>query len=617
VDKFPAGHSDLATSLNNMGFMLQALGRYEQSVDCLERALAMKRRLTDTLVLVASEGEAHALARVALSSLSLYLSGTQHLAGSASSAYAHVWSERSALTTTLTQRLQAARLAAAGNPRTRQCFQELQDKRRALAHLLQQPLPQNGDALRERDRLVNELTQAKDALERQLLRLLPDLAKQHQSNKLSPDELRKDLPDHAFFIDLLRYDRLEFDPRKPGREGTRWVPCYVAFVVSRDQPTERIEVGKAEPIEAALQEWLHLIEQRKEHESPRVAEKLRRLLWEPIAEHLPKDTRTVYLAPDSGLSRLPWSALPGSKPGTILLEDHALALVPNGHFLLGQLRSEMRFGKGAGTPLVVGGIWKDLPGTERELRLLQTLYGDKALALEGRAADVSRVVKELPQARLVHLATHGFFNEKDFQREKKRASEQTTALLASREILAGPAGLRITAGAKSPLAYTGLLLAGADAPKKAGPDGAILTGEAIASLDLSRLELAVLSACQTGLGEVADRECVFNLQYAFHLAGCSNVVASLWSVPDEPTAALMALFYRELQAGKSPLEALRAAQLYLYRHPGQVTALARERLNIAKGGKLPEPKSEPQPMSERKNAAVKDWAGFVLSGLGR
>ena len=93
------------------------------------------------------------------------------------------------------------------------------------------------------------------------------------------------------------------------------------------------------------------------------------------------------------------------------------------------------------------------------------------------------------------------------------------------------------------------------------PRRRILTGEAIASLDLSRLELAVLSACQTGLGTVADRECVFNLQYAFHLAGCSNVVASLWSVPDEPTAALMGLFYRELQAGKSPLEALRAATL--------------------------------------------------------
>ena len=92
---------------------------------------------------------------------------------------------------------------------------------------------------------------------------------------------------------------------------------------------------------------------------------------------------------------------------------------------------------------------------------------------------------------------------------------------------------------------------------------------------------------------MADRECVFNLQYAFHLAGCGNVVASLWSVARRADRRPDGLFYRELQAGKSPLEALRARSWYLYRHPGQVTALARERLNIAKGGKLPEPKPSP------------------------
>ena len=244
--------------------------------------------------------------------------------------------------------------------------------------------------------------------------------------------------------------------------------------------------GRSGADRAALKDWLHLIEQRKEHEQPQAAEKLRRLLWEPIAERLPPDTRTVYLAPDAGLSRLPWAALPGRKPGSILLEDHALALVPNGHFLLGRLRSEGRFGKGTARRW-----WWAASG--------RTCRGPNANSVCCRRCTATRrspwMDKQLTSAewsrncrrRLVHLATHGFFNEKDFQHEKKRASEQTTALLASREILAGPAGLRITAGAKSPLAYTGLLLAGADRPEKAGPDGNILTGEAIASLDLGKL----------------------------------------------------------------------------------------------------------------------------------
>ena len=72
------------------------------------------------------------------------------------------------------------------------------------------------------------------------------------------------------------------------------------------------------------------------------------------------------------------------------------------------------------------------------------------------------------------------------------------------------------------------------------------------------MELAVLSACETGLGEAAAGEGVFGLQRAFHLAGCRNVIASLWKVDDEATAALMKLFYHHLWVQKQPpLEALR------------------------------------------------------------
>lgn len=90
------------------------------------------------------------------------------------------------------------------------------------------------------------------------------------------------------------------------------------------------------------------------------------------------------------------------------------------------------------------------------------------------------------------------------------------------------------------------------------------------------MELAVLSACDTGLGELDQGgEGVFGLQRAFHLGGCRNVVASLWKVDDEPTAALMALFYHNLwQKGEKPLDALRHAQLALLRHPEEVPLLA-------------------------------------------
>ena len=114
---------------------------------------------------------------------------------------------------------------------------------------------------------------------------------------------------------------------------------------------------------------------------------------------------------------------------------------------------------------------------------------------------------------------------------------------------------------RNPLVLSGIVLAGANLAREKDAwgiprgDGGILTAEAIAALPLERLELAVLSACDTGLGDVAGGEGVFGLQRAFHLAGARNVVASLWKVSDRATAVLMAHFYRNLWVQHlSPLE---------------------------------------------------------------
>lgn len=176
---------------------------------------------------------------------------TRDLKGAAPSSYEFVWSERSALTRILARRHQAVRAAAAGSAEVQECLRALQSQRGELARLLHQPLPQAGDALRERDRRVHELTQEKQRLERQLLRLVPDRDKQRPLSQLGPDDLRKGLPEQTAFVDLLHYDHWEVDPKKPGRDGGRWTAHYVAFVVLRDRPPERIEVGEAEPIEAA------------------------------------------------------------------------------------------------------------------------------------------------------------------------------------------------------------------------------------------------------------------------------------------------------------------------------------------------------------------------------
>jgi CHAT domain-containing protein len=127
-----------------------------------------------------------------------------------------------------------------------------------------------------------------------------------------------------------------------------------------------------------------------------------------------------------------------------------------------------------------------------------------------------------------------------------------------------------------------------------------------------------LSACDTGLGDVADGEGVSGLQRAFHVAGTRNVAASLWKVNDEATAALMALFYRNLwEKDLPPIEALRQAQLEIYRNPGTIPELAKgwrgNTFKVVPGTGVPEDQLKP----EGGKAHPRLWAAFTLSGPGR
>jgi CHAT domain-containing protein len=173
------------------------------------------------------------------------------------------------------------------------------------------------------------------------------------------------------------------------------------------------------------------------------------------------------------------------------------------------------------------------------------------------------------------------------------------------------------------LLHSGIALAGANRPRAtadAGKPEGILTAEEVEALDLRGTDLVLLSACETGLGAVEAGEGVMGLQRAFHGAGARNVVASLWRVDDQATAALMGLFYRNLWVEKRPpQQALREAQLYILRHPDRIATLAGKRgVDFAKLQDLPpdDPGKTAPSAGKEKRAKVSQWAAFVLSGVG-
>jgi CHAT domain-containing protein len=112
---------------------------------------------------------------------------------------------------------------------------------------------------------------------------------------------------------------------------------------------------------------------------------------------------------------------------------------------------------------------------------------------------------------------------------------------------------------------TGLMFAGANATWKkgyteSGKEDGILTGYEVSNLDLKSADLVVLSACETGLGDIKGSEGVYGLQRAFKIAGAKKLIMSLWQVPDKETAELMQIFYKNLFAGVESREAFKIAQ---------------------------------------------------------
>jgi CHAT domain-containing protein len=172
---------------------------------------------------------------------------------------------------------------------------------------------------------------------------------------------------------------------------------------------------------------------------------------------------------------------------------------------------------------------------------------NESVTLTGLAASETGFKQFSPGKRVLHLATHGFFLEGTCD-----SHPQTEETLENRQRGA-------TVG--NPLLLSGLAFAGANHRDDTGRDG-IVTSEEIAVMDLSGVDLAVLSACDTGRGQIRAGEGVFGLRRAFQLAGANAVVMSLWPVDDEMTREWMLAMYHEwLVDGKSTAAAVRLANL--------------------------------------------------------
>lgn len=557
-------HPLVAASLNNLAALYRSKGEPNRAAECYRQALESFEAILDNTLGVLSERQQLALCRSLRQTLDGYLSVVAQSSQPDAWEYRYVLRWKGAVFVHQRQ----SRLAAL-QPEFAPLLAALQETSSQLASLaMAVPDTRQQDAWR---RELLEAVRRKERLEATLARQSePFRASRRQA---TPEQLQAALPANVTLVDFLEYAHSPVGTagaKEPAAAGH-----LMAFVVRPQGAIVRVSLGPCRGIHEAIGLWRKSFGRTRE--AAHAASELRRLVWLPLEPHLGK-VLTVVVSPDGLLARFPLAALPGSTPESYLIEERAVAVIPVPQALptLLESRSDPTI-KQAASLLLVGDVDYDaspaaaserssrpdgqirfpaLENTRGEMLAVrdsfERAYPDSQVRmLRGSGASRTAFCAAAPKFRYLHVATHGFFATS----KEAGAPGPTLSATTASELSAFYPGL-----------LSGLALAGANRSESGRQDG-ILTAEQVASLPLEQVEVAVLSACETGLGSLAAGEGALGLQRAFQLSGARTVAATLWPISDRSTRTLVERFYQNLWVQRlGKLEALREAQLWMLHH---------------------------------------------------
>ncbi len=366
------------------------------------------------------------------------------------------------------------------------------------------------------------------------------------------DAVREALPAGSALLELVVYRPLAPAAKT---EKQRWgAPHYAAFVIQKDAPTAVVALGQAAAIDAVVPRLrAALASPGGKYEAP--ARELDQMVMRPIRDKLgaspgARGAVDVYVSPDGLLNLVPLDALLDEK-STPLVESFLFTYLGSGRELLRKAGGSSptpplfvanpSFGpalESAGGGKFANINFSPLPGTDSEAKALKAIYPD-AVLLSGDGASKA-ALQAAASPSVLHIATHGFFLE-----------DQNAAVSGSRGL-----ALEDAPKIENPLLRSGLAFAGAN-KIRTGDAAGVLTALEAAALDLSGTRLVVLSACETGVGEVKNGDGVHGLRRAFAVAGAETQVLSLWKVDDAATTELMTRYYQRLAKGGGRSNAMR------------------------------------------------------------
>lgn len=480
-----------------------------------------------------------------------------------------------------------ARLACqTSDPATRDLANQTRSVRRQLANLSLSPA-KSGQETSRQQRMQQLSSQLQD-LERRLGQATGQVVR--SDPWVETKDIRNALSADSMFLDIARFPIYDYKQRKLQKAH------YVVWLVppAGKGDVKLFDLGDAEPIDIAIREARKalqagpgLVRERGEPDAEREVRKplsqLADLLLPAELRRLLDPAKQWLISPDGDLWLVPWGALP-LDANRYAVEGHTLQFLISGRDLVRTppkapsrrpplILADPDFDVRAGGERVdatdgaseVRGLAsaqqlprvRRLPGTAAEALAVQPFLeryvDDKVWSYQGSKA-TEGIFKSFQRPKALVVSTHGFFlADQDVAADQGSASEKSARPTINKDDMT----------LENPLLRCGLLLAGCnqrDAAQRDDIEDGVLTGLEIAGTDLRGTELVVLSACETGLGEVHNGEGVAGLRQAFQLAGAHAVIATLWQIPDRDSALLMEGLFERLARGESRAEALCSAQ---------------------------------------------------------
>ncbi|KAM3100088.1 CHAT domain-containing protein [Phormidesmis sp. 146-12] len=592
-------HPTVATSLNNLASLYQSQGDSERSISFLSQGMEIQEHNLDINLAVGAETQKQAylatIASTTNAAISLHLQSANNNPNAARLALTTLLRRKGRILDALTDGTQ--RLRQNLTPADQKRFDDLASVRTQLATLYYSGL---GKLTPEQYKTrITQLQQQATQLEADLNNRSAEF--RTQSQPITLEAIQTQIPANTALVEIIRYQPINPKAKQSDRYGN---PRYAAYILSPQGTIQSIDLGEAAAIDSLAAKFRRLLQSPNIDPKP-IARQLDALLMQPIRAQL-GNTRQLLISPDSQLNLIPFAALVDEQ-NRYLVETYAITYLTTGRDLLRfQTDSASRqpaiiFAnpdydrpgdpnsiaqtRSSNSPIVAQKSIQPISTPQRRSSQRSTdLATLKFDPLPGTAAEAKAIAPKLPGAivltgsqatenalqqiqspRILHIATHGFFLQDlpPLTPDKTRAS----ALPLFEEISTAPA-IRL---GENPLLRAGLALAGSN-PRKSGSEDGILTALEVSNLNLRGTQLVILSACETGIGDIANGEGVYGLRRALTLAGAETQLISLWKVSDDGTKDLMVQYYDRLLNGTGRSDALLLTQREFlndppYRHP--------------------------------------------------